>query len=68
MTQIFLAAGDLSDSMRKVINETFIRVDGVLVEKLPAGCFNVFGKKVFGIDKVKEMIKEAAGHLNNSIK
>lgn len=67
-TSIFIASGDLSESMRNIIEDTFIRVDGILVEKRGGDKYLVLGKTVTGMDAVKETIKQSAGNLQNSIK
>lgn len=66
-TTIFLAAGDLGQSFRKLVDETFIRVDGCLVERVSSG-YKVFGREVKTMEAVKETISQAKNNLNNSIK
>lgn len=63
----FIAAGDLSESFKKLVNDCFQRVDGVLVEKTLYG-YRVFGKEVYTMEQVQEIISEARGSLNKSIK
>ena len=64
---LFLAGCDLSDSMRKLVDACFQKVDGVLVEKTATG-YIVFGRQVSSMEKVKEIIAGARGSLNQSIK
>lgn len=64
---IFTAAGGLSESFRKLVDACFENVDGVMVEKISTG-YIVFGKQVSTMERAKEIIAEAKGNLNQSIK
>lgn len=52
---IFLAAGDLGESFRTLVDENFIKVDGILVERTKGG-YILFGQKVNSLDEVKKII------------
>lgn len=54
-------------SFERLMDETFIKVNGCLVEKCGSG-FIILGKKVSSMAEVKKEIESAKKYLKNSIK
>lgn len=58
---------DLGGSFQKLIDATFTKYCGCLLEKTDNG-YKALGKEYRTIDEAKQAIDKAAEHLKNSIK